>query len=147
MKTIIFFLLIAAIPLRSLEQKIDSATLASLTPATRFEVLAHIASAKKATDAANGFLIFGAAIQVASVVAATQAEFSENQDAAILISFFFITGTSLVFTSLPFYHHARLERAKIRLLINNDQHANYTPAKAIPYSSSIALSMVICIGK
>jgi hypothetical protein len=144
MKAIFILVIIAITAVSGFAQKIDSLTLDSLSPAVRAEVEAHLASAKKAQRRGNWFLIGAASLQVISLTVALTAD-----DGAVseLAFYNLLLASTFAFVCIPFYHHAKMEREKARLLIYNNKQVFIAPGVSLPNSGSQGIRIVIPIGR
>jgi hypothetical protein len=133
-------------------QRIDSTSIAKLTPEQRQEVTTLLTEAKNARNAGLGFTIGGGAAMliggiIFGVTMANDDWFDGKEPDYTPGTTLFVIGAVAEIVSIPFYVTAHSRGAKARAIIFADKGVGITPYIKMPNTASVGVQLVIPFGK
>lgn len=145
----IFILLLAP---AIFSQKIDSASIAKLTPEQQQEVYTNLKEAKTARNTGLGFTIGGGAALliggiVLGVATANDNWFDGEEPDYTPGTTLFIIGAVAEIVAIPFYITAHNKGAKARAIVFADKGVGITPYIKMPNTASVGIQLIIPFGK
>ena len=130
-------------------QRIDSASVARLSPERQQEVNGYLQQAKKAKTTAlvlsigGGALAIGGAVLIASSLDSFADDDSKDEIGAVL----FTVGALSALGSIPFYIKIHKKRNAARAIIYGDRGMSFTPDVIMPATQSAGVKVIIPLGK
>jgi hypothetical protein len=146
-------------------QKIDSAAIATLSPASKEKVNQYLLSAKKAKTTARIMCFGGGALMVAGLVMGVVAVRNDNQnpdqwnpfDSTYTVAgdnalgntgaVLFWVGTASALGSIPFFIKSHKKTNAARAIVYADKGVSLAPRMVMPGTRSAGIRLIIPIGK
>ena len=136
-------------------QRIDSASVARLSPEKQQEVNGYLQQAKKAKTTALVLSIGGGALAIGgAVLIASSLDFSwdngyntDSDSKDDIGAVLFLVGAASALASIPFYIKIHKKRNAARAIIYGDRGMSFTPGVIMPATQSAGVKVIIPLGK
>ena len=153
MKSLIVIIIASIVTLQVSAQKIDSASVAKLSPEKRDEVNGYLHKAKSAKTTALVLCIAGGSLAIAgAAIAISEIEKDvwfdgEEPQTTNTGDILFFTGAAAALASIPFFINIHKQREKARFVLYQDKGISLAPGVTMPNTRSYGLSIAIPLGK